>query len=611
MPMDRNVTLHDLQEELVRLKQCLGKSINLRRSPRSDSEHAPFPIFLMLNLDPPPSLERYDLDKLNWVVRLLPGLLTGQAGSLECKVVNSELPQQLRLAVSQRIQDRWDKELGSVLGAGLHKLVDVLWWGLTTCLASMPECVEGYEAIDAAGATVRRFAMVNPSGSCPGTSQDVGEPQPRHEEVVAKKDLLVGPDKLPSITSKQQEQTPSGSCQHGGCSSAEYDHQGTEIPYSFKMAGTTMPGDEWGGVLPDIAPSQFNEGKIGPRTIIGQQGVESQGGPTRSPGSPTIRVCPHRPSTTRPPGLDKCKGRVGYEMDVRLLWRRYGEAACRVEASEKDPVTRVALTLRPTDPLWPPRGPLVVSLTLHPSYPAPGSVEVDLQANNESVPQDVCKWLAQMVRAQLEHQWGQTFLVRNAVRYLENYAGALVDEMRSQQRAAVFGTGGGYGEGTYQEGIRGPVETIPLGLPQRNALLLDRSPAGPLCTRDMAAQQGGTPQLSGTGPPRPDPTVVDSDDRAPVIPDRILPGWDRSPQQVPEESGAMLGDVDLSPVGVEEEEEEDREKVDDEEDVHDEVQLVGSHEEGGVEGYLLVIEGLRLEGVAVMEVIKAEIQCCS
>ena len=79
-------------------------------------------------------------------------------------IIDEALPRRLRAAMAARLQQAWRDAAagdGAAGGFGLTALLDAASRDFVALVTSIPELVEAYEGADAAGATVRRYAIVN------------------------------------------------------------------------------------------------------------------------------------------------------------------------------------------------------------------------------------------------------------------------------------------------------------------------------------------------------------------------------------------------------------------------------------------------------------------
>ena len=172
-----------LNEELQALR---ATGARLSRVP-AGTPGAPFPLVVRLAIDRPPAAAAYDVEALQVVAQIAAGAAaagtsaTERRRAVDVRVSSPALPAPVADAASALLAQLWvedaDKEARNN-GAtppppllGLARLPTLTARHYTSLLTCVPGAVEGYEATDGAGVSVRRFAVV-------GDARAVAAPAP-------------------------------------------------------------------------------------------------------------------------------------------------------------------------------------------------------------------------------------------------------------------------------------------------------------------------------------------------------------------------------------------------------------------------------------------------
>ena len=85
---------------------------------------------------------------------------------LSVEVQNAELPSRLRHCIAQQLLEERRAQRNR-RGFGLASIFDAAAANYVSLLSSLPELVEAYQSTDTAGATVRRYAIINDDQQVP------------------------------------------------------------------------------------------------------------------------------------------------------------------------------------------------------------------------------------------------------------------------------------------------------------------------------------------------------------------------------------------------------------------------------------------------------------
>ncbi|KAL4442998.1 hypothetical protein ABPG77_008489 [Micractinium sp. CCAP 211/92] len=167
--MERGQALAKLQDQLLQLKQevpglCLSKS--------SGTPGAPFPIRAAAEVSAAPEAERYNVSGFRLAVQLHQGLLgladpngggsgTGLAYALSVEVSSPELPAKLRQAIAAELKRLWAASNPAPGALNLPVLWEEASRRFLHLITLLPEVLEAYQCEDAAGSTVRRWAVLS------------------------------------------------------------------------------------------------------------------------------------------------------------------------------------------------------------------------------------------------------------------------------------------------------------------------------------------------------------------------------------------------------------------------------------------------------------------
>jgi len=146
-----------LQAELVDLKRATGTCLKKTAPPLG-----PFPLSVSFTVDAPPAAALYDVPSLG-VTATLPCLGAGRS-SVDVSVT-AGLPPRVTAAASAALKAAWlGEEAGgpsSSSSLGLARLPALVATRFVDLITILPDCVEPYEGVDAAGGTVRRRAIID------------------------------------------------------------------------------------------------------------------------------------------------------------------------------------------------------------------------------------------------------------------------------------------------------------------------------------------------------------------------------------------------------------------------------------------------------------------
>lgn len=388
-------------------------------------------------------------------VRLNKSALKGEAGGCQVRVTNEDLPLKLRIAIAQELHDSWAVSTHSggasaSAAAGVQGVFETLQQSFVRLLGLVPACLEAYEGVDASGASVRRYAIIDPDSSAcvvsvPGTSAvELGT----SNLIPSERDCICGATAAPSSSQPHVAQEVG---RHTDCSA----HSRTAATLAATSAAATP--------RPGIEPPTFSTIKAG---VLSPAAVQQQLDVSGATASAQLDP----PSLSFPEAISKELQFLSrrFPSSFKVLHTNQGPAAINQSAAgaanrtagsssgtatdagnhpSAVPGQRVPGTssrpegdgsgsevlevsfrvdVPPTDPGWDRSlGPVMLEGTLSSQYPSPGSVLLQV-AFHCPLPRPVCRALEAAAAEQLQRAAGRPTALRNAIKYLENYAGSIV-----------------------------------------------------------------------------------------------------------------------------------------------------------------------------------------
>ncbi|KAK9814828.1 hypothetical protein WJX72_012215 [[Myrmecia] bisecta] len=220
--------LASLQAELLDLKDHFGKNMQLKKTAAGVSDSAPFPVTAVVSVDAPAAAHMFDVTSVKVRVTIQDQAASSSAGTelradgVRVDVVSEELPRALRERIAQTLYHQWRASfLGQQTGGrlALSSIFSSMLAGWAQLITALPHLLEAYEAVDAGGASSRRYAVINEE-----THLDAGHPRP-----------------------SQRRSRSEGS--YGGTSSSSYD--------SSDLSGSSDDeGGSWSGSSHDGEPEE-------------------------------------------------------------------------------------------------------------------------------------------------------------------------------------------------------------------------------------------------------------------------------------------------------------------------------------------------------------------
>ena len=164
-----------LQDEVVAVKQRWSAEVKLAKAAK-DAPNYPLPIAVSRTIQRPEAADLYDVDELT-VKLWVDSLEASEPAPVRVEVAGA-LPETLQKRVAAAVDERWRGELrarGSGKGFLLEKVLAWAEGAYTDLITLEPSFVEAYEACDAEGRTIRRYAIAEPPPPAEEKPIDVGD----------------------------------------------------------------------------------------------------------------------------------------------------------------------------------------------------------------------------------------------------------------------------------------------------------------------------------------------------------------------------------------------------------------------------------------------------
>lgn len=370
--------LEDLQAELLALKAQYGSQLHLKKTPATEA-NAPFPVLLTLTMNAPDSAEAYDISTVKALVTVQ--ATTRENGSsnhaVTVDVRSPDLPTKLQHSIAQQLHHKWQRTGTPHEGKGntlhLSAIFEHLQQNFVPLITSIPELLEPYQSVNADGATIRRYAIVNPDNQVQVDA---------HVAAIAKSEPLVN-----SQSTTQESRASS--------SSALPVHSSETAPGSSQKA---------------------------------PHSTSRSAGQIRSARPVTSRPVIHAATAA----LTYMQRRYG--SSLVMLSSPTSTADSQVEGTHTPAfhptgTCTFTLTMQPTDPAW----DSSQSLHLHGqldcgSYPEQRSFSLQLQPEQQNISQAGSSVANQLIAAEADQHAERPAAFQQLLRFVDNRAGMLFHE---------------------------------------------------------------------------------------------------------------------------------------------------------------------------------------
>ncbi|EFN58817.1 hypothetical protein CHLNCDRAFT_140631 [Chlorella variabilis] len=356
----QSATLKQLQDELLQLKQQVP-GLQLKKSTVTQSPAAPFPLTCRAEVARPPDAERYDVSSFNLLARLSHDVLSAPLtpGAVEVEVAGDELPRELRQAMAERLHSVW-----AASGPGEHP----------------------YQSEDAAGSTVRRWAVLSDQASI--TIDASGHPASAPKAALAAAaGAVLAHSRGKSSAGQQQEQRQPAA-----------------------PAGAAAGAQAGSAALPRAVAQEleFLAKRHGLRQVPVQHAAGAGASPASAAGNQLAGLCispAHAEATSAPASAG---------------------TGAPAAAQAEGVVAAFELELRPTDPAWPAVYPLLLHGRLSAGFPQAGCLVLQVSPQQQPpLPLLQRQVLDKLLAAEVAAAAGRPGALRNVVRQVENHAGRL------------------------------------------------------------------------------------------------------------------------------------------------------------------------------------------
>lgn len=383
------------------------------------------------------------------------------APAVMVEVLSPSLPAALRRAMSQQLHAAWLAGLppqpASLQLAGVWEAAGR---DFVRLISLLPQLLEAYEGVDAAGRTVRRFAILSDQAS---VQIDAGVAPAAGRAAAA---AGAGPPR----TSRPPAAAPAAAA----AAAAAEEGSGVSSSSSSSVGAASSrkhhpPRQEEEGELVGL-PAELAREVAVLRTRYGTalRLLNTQQQPAEGPP-----LAQHAAATAADTAAAAAAAAVAAAAAQRRMQQltlntssggggasRAGTAAA-AGCTAAPPLLELELTFRPTDPAWDPHSTLLLRCTLAPTYPAVDSLDVALTPQ-PPLPAIQHQVLQRLAASQLAAGAapGRPGALRAAVRYLENHAGELLRDaedlalevMQRRRAAAAAGVSAAAGAAAVEVG---------------------------------------------------------------------------------------------------------------------------------------------------------------
>ena len=396
--------------------------LQLKKSTVTQSPAAPFPLTCRAEVARPPDAERYDVSSFNLLARLSHDVLSAPLtpGAVEVEVAGDELPRELRQAMAERLHSVWAASgpgehvwmnpclrcacIGCSMQAATCTLppphpwcaapgqlnLGQLWAAAQRQFASLitllPHLLEPYQSEDAAGSTVRRWAVLSDQASI--TIDASGHPASAPKAALAAAaGAVLAHSRGKSSAGQQQEQRQPAA-----------------------PAGAAAGAQAGSAALPRAVAQEleFLAKRHGLRQVPVQHAAGAGASPASAAGNQLAGLCispAHAEATSAPASAG---------------------TGAPAAAQAEGVVAAFELELRPTDPAWPAVYPLLLHGRLSAGFPQAGCLVLQVSPQQQPpLPLLQRQVLDKLLAAEVAAAAGRPGALRNVVRQVENHAGRL------------------------------------------------------------------------------------------------------------------------------------------------------------------------------------------
>ncbi|DBB01761.1 hypothetical protein WJX77_006408 [Trebouxia sp. C0004] len=384
-----------LQADLLALKHMYGSNLHLKKA-ASDVTTTPFPILVSSSLDAPASAEVYDISSLKVIVTIRADIDDMDLGKeqVAVDVVSSELPTLLQSSIAHQLHAAWKKHSlneGSASSLHLDFIFKHVQQNFLALITSMPEFLEPYQTVNTDGATVRRYALVNPDNQVQFDSQAWRAPQRASAKVEQQQQLQ---------TAQTSEFHPASGIIQAAASQDDVATATSRKPTSNASAG--------------IQPAHTSACSLAAASASRLSNDDFPAGIKSAVTYMQRRYINGLNWITSPTNSSSTDAHATSELPETAA-----KAVCAFD-----------LTMQPTDPAWDAKQLQSLKLqgSMDAEYPKVGSFRLQLHPEQHFLTERACSIMDQLIVGEARQHAGRPGAMQQLVRFVDNRAGMLFHE---------------------------------------------------------------------------------------------------------------------------------------------------------------------------------------